>query len=187
MRYVLLVISLFMQISLYAQVKRTYKKEYVLLKVVRKKMTFNEKTKLYNITEANQKDIDKLNEPLRALAAYYSGLAQSNCDYDSNDHVLCTLTTALGLGRQGSEKQISLISKWMANDTVAQAIINDSCFVGMPGSSHFTDYDFLNFTVNQDTVVISYGRLFYDHGATSRDRRKDIALIKNNAIVFIKR
>jgi len=187
MLYTFLAAFVFIQISLYAQAKKTYEKKYVLLHMVRKKMTFNEKTKLHNITEANQKDIDKLNEPLRALAAYYSGLAQSNCDYDGNDHVMCTLTTALGLGRQGSEKQISLISKWMSNDTIAQAIINDSCFVGMPGSSHFTDYDFLNFTVDHDTVNISYGRLFYDHGATSRDSRKDIARIKNNSIVFIKR
>ena len=55
----------------------------------------------------NTDDIAKLPEPLKAFAALYSGLGGSGCEKGS-----CGLTTALGLGKQGSQAQKELVKKW---------------------------------------------------------------------------
>lgn len=51
----------------------------------------------------NHSAIDKLDEPLRAVAAYYSGLGGGGCQQGDSPDETCELTTALGLGKQGSK------------------------------------------------------------------------------------
>ena len=51
-----------------------------------------------------------LNEPIRALAAFYAAMGGSMCDGEN-----CELTTALGLGKQGSEIHKNLIKKYFKN------------------------------------------------------------------------
>ncbi len=144
------------------------------------------KSKQYNVSVVNQKDIDRLNPPLKALAAYYSGLAASDCIFNDSTHdVICNLTTALGLDYQGSDKQIDIITKWFPTDKMAKEIIKGNCWVGNPGSSQaYNDYSYLSFVVAHDTVVIHYRFGLYSHGKPTKNK-KDIALIKGNKIVFI--
>ena len=54
--------------------------------------------------DINKDDIKKLTEPLRALAAFYSAMGGTMCNDDE-----CELTTALGLGKQGSDAHKILI------------------------------------------------------------------------------
>jgi len=133
-----------------------------------------------------QKDIDRLNEPLRALAAYYSALLGSNC-IDSEHLEICELTTALGLKYQGSEEYLKILAKWYPNNTKVKRMIDEHCFVIAPGASMFSDLWDLNFTVKHDTVFIAYRYSFYDHGKSSFTNGKDIAVIKHNEILFLNR
>src|SRR5689334_16197473 len=78
----------------------------------------------------NQAAIAKLNEPLKAIAAYYSSMEGSNCNND-----MCELTTALGLGKQGSDTHINLIKKWFHNDKTAKQLIAQRCYLGPNSAS----------------------------------------------------
>jgi hypothetical protein len=70
--------------------KKDNQKEFVLVELVSKQIPgFTKKVK---VAEINKSDIDKLSQPLKALAAYYSALAGTNCDGNN-----CELTSALGL------------------------------------------------------------------------------------------
>src|SRR5579862_1079436 len=132
--------------------------------------------------EINEKSINNLPEPLRALAAYYSGLGGSECLHDS-----CNLTIALGLGKQGSDNQIKLISKWFKNDSAAKILILGRCYQPPDGASTFSNYTFLNFTLNGNIVTVNYLLMSYDHGTYYETRGPDKYEIKDKAIVVLKR
>ena len=183
MKYALIVYFLFSQSLSNAQVKKIKEEQYVLLKVVQK---HKENGKAYKMLEANQKDINKLKGPLRGLAVYYTCWIQSDCTFDTTGNVICDLTTALGLGYQGSDEQIEELEKWFPNDKDVKSAIDNRCSVGMPGSSNFLEYSLLKFTVRHDTVTVNYEYDHYEHGHNSIIRRKDVAIIKNNKIVFIR-
>lgn len=122
------------------------------------------------------------NEPLKALAAYYSSLADSNCDGHT-----CGLTTALGLGSQGSAEHKNLLLKYFPNDTIVKNMLKINCWVGINGSSNFYTYHFLTFEQSHDTVSIDYQINHYDHGKGSNSTNHDIAILSDKVIVFIKR
>ena len=167
-------------ISLFGFKSNTNSKKYILIRIVSKSVpNFTKKVK---VAEINKQDVDKLNEPLRALAAYYSALAGNNCDGTN-----CDLTSALGLGVQGSDKHIELIKKWFPNDTVAKTLIRQDCFQSSNGSSYFTDYNSLIFDVNRDTVVVRFIILTYDHGKSYLKKETDTAIINKNETIRIKR
>ena len=134
------------------------------------------------IAEINKSAIDKLDEPLKALAAYYSALAGSNCDGK-----YCELTSALGLGDQGSKAHIELIKKWFPNDKIADSLVAQSCFQSSSGTSYFTNYNTLIFELEKDTVTIEFSITKYDHGKSSLQKGFNKAIIKSNEIVIIKR
>jgi len=144
------------------------------------------KSKIFNVSIVNQKDIDRMNAPLKALATYYSGLAASDCVYnDSTNNVICNLTKALDLGYQGSDKQIAIIAKWFPTDKTAKEIVKTKCWVGNPGSSQaYNDFSYLRFIVVHDTVTVSYRFGLYYHGKPTKTLT-DIALIKEDNIVFL--
>lgn len=131
----------------------------------------------------NQKDIDKLSQPLRALAAYYSALSGSNCDREDN----CGLTTALGLGKQNSAEHIGILKKWFPDDIQVKKMINQSCFVGVSGANHFCEFSILNFQNRNDTVIVNYEIQCYDQGRGSVFNGKDKAIIGENQIIFEQR
>ena len=167
-------------VSLFGIKFNTNSKKYILIRIVSKSVP--DFTKKVKVAEINKQDVDKLNEPLRALAAYYSALAGNNCDGTN-----CELTYALGLGAQGSDKQINLIKKWIPNDTVANTLIRQNCFQSPNGSSYFTDYNSLIFDVNKDTVIVKFVILKYDHGKSYLQSETDTAIINKNETIRIMR
>lgn len=145
------------------------------------------KTRLYNVSVVDQNAVDRLSAPLKALATYYSGFAGSDCVYDdSTQNVLCGLTTALGLGFQGSDKQVGAIAKWFPADTTAREMIKTNCWVGNPGSSQtaYNDFSYLGFVVAHDTVIVNYRFGLYHRGKPTKTMT-DIALIRGDHIVFL--
>jgi hypothetical protein len=126
--------------------------------------------------------IQKLDEPLRAMAALYSAMGGTNCDGEK-----CQLTTALGLGDQGSEAHINLIKKYFHDDKVAKAVINQHCYLRPSGASTFTEYEYLTLRQTADTVVVTYTRAAYDHGKMSYIKGPDIYLYSHGNFKMIKR
>jgi hypothetical protein len=158
----------------------TNNQKYILIRTVSKSIPgFTKKMK---VAEINKADVNKLNESLRALAAYYSALRGNGCDGTN-----CELTTALGLGVQGSDKHIDLIKKWFPNDSVAKALIQESCFQSANGSSYFTDYNSLVFDANKDTVIVKFVVSKYDRGKSHLESETDTAIINRNETIRIKR
>jgi hypothetical protein len=130
----------------------------------------------------NKSEIDKLSEPLRAIAALYSGLAGSNC---SNGN--CELTIALGLGKQGSKLQIDLVKKWFPKDKVAEQLISQNFYQPPNTSSSFSDLKFLTFEKKGNIVIVNYDLFIYNHGEESNISGPDKFIIKGNTIETINR
>jgi hypothetical protein len=167
-------------ISLFGFKLNTNNRKYILIRMVSKSIpNFTKKVK---VSEINKEDVNKLNEPLRALAAYYSALAGNNCDGTN-----CGLTSALGLGVQGSNNHIDLIKKWLPNDTIARTLVRQNCFQSSNGSSYFTNYKSLIFDINKDTVIVKFVILKFDHGKTSLQGETDTAIVHNNETIRISR
>src|SRR5690606_2892123 len=80
--------------------------------------------------EIDRATIEKLNEPLKALTAFYSAMGGTMCSGD-----FCELTTALGLGKQGSDKHKNIIMKYFPNDKVAETVIKQNCYLRPSGAS----------------------------------------------------
>ena len=76
--------------------------------------------------------IKKLEEPLIALTAFYSAMGGTMCD---GEH--CKLTTALGLGKQGSDKHKNIIKKYFPEDKVAETLLKQDCYLRPSGASTF--------------------------------------------------
>jgi len=90
--------------TVFGQVKQTNKTvKYILIKATKEIPG-----------DINQTAIDSLDEPLKAIAAYYSALGGSYCQQDSNSIETCELTSALGLGTQGSDMHKALIKNWFS-------------------------------------------------------------------------
>lgn len=131
----------------------------------------------------NQAAINRLDEPLRAIAAYYSSIEGSNCDGES-----CELTTALGLGKQGSKAHVSLLKKWFRNDAAAKQLITQRCYQRPNSASTFSDYVYLTLERSGNVVSVKYKVFFYSHGkesyVTSTD---DKLLVGKGKIRVVKR
>lgn len=138
-------------------------------------------------TESIPGDIDtlvikSLNEPLKALTAFYAAMGGTMC---TGEH--CELTTALGLGKQGSEKHKALIQKYFPNDKVAETVINQDCYLRPSGASTFSDYSYLTMTVNGDTVKVDYNLMQYNRGESNWTQGPDTYLLKDNVFRKISR
>jgi hypothetical protein len=131
----------------------------------------------------NQKDIDRLSEPLRALCAYYSAYSGSDCDREGK----CTLTTALGLGKQGSDEHKKVLLKWFPTDSNVQRMIDNNCFVGISGANFFCEYNYLRFEQRKDTVIINYRINCWDRGSGPQYKGYDAVILKDDQILFLKR
>ncbi len=157
--------------------KKDDSQHYVLVKIAHKQMGH----KNVKVAVVNIEDVKRLNEPLKALAAFYSCLAGSNCDDGK-----CELTTALFNSAQGSVSQKNSISKWFSNNVTAKKVLAQNCFVSSSSSSSFADYALLEFLVSADTVKINYAVNEYDHGKSSLNKGQDLAIIKSNQVLMIK-
>jgi len=137
--------------------------------------------------DINQDAIDKLDEPLKAIAAYYSALGGSNCSQDTSYAESCDLTTALGLGNQGSEKHKALIQKWFPDDKAAKQLLAQDCYQRPSGASSFSDYVYLSLIKQGDTVLINYSLMIYQRGNVSYTKGPDKIVIHQNYLKVFKR
>jgi hypothetical protein len=126
--------------------------------------------------------IKNLSEPLKGLASFYSAMGGSYCDNHS-----CDLTTTLGLGKQGSDKHKNFIKKYLPNDTVADFLIKQDCYLRPDGASSFNAYEYLTFIVSGDTVKADYNLWTYSHGDSKLNKELDIYLFRDNIFKKIKR
>lgn len=148
------------------------------------------KTETYNLIaesketpgKIDEASIKKLSEPLKAIAALYSGLGGSNCNGEN-----CGLTTALGLGKQGSQAQKDLVKKWFGKDKAAEQLIAQDFYQAPNSSSNFSDFEYLTFEQNGDTVIVNYSLMIYSHGETTYIKGPDKFIIKGNTIETINR
>lgn len=176
-------IGMFLCSALIGQTKDNM--EYILIHVVVEKLPqYHTKGKVARI---NSNDIKKLDEPLKALAAYYCGLGGSNCDINANHKEVCDLTSALGLENQGSSKHLSLLQKWFHDDSIVTKMISQNCFLSISGSNDFSNYSYLKFKQSNDTIWIKCKLDYYNSGNSRSETFNEMAIIKKNEIKFIKR
>jgi hypothetical protein len=96
---------------------------------------------------------------IKAMAAFYSAMGGTDC-LDQE----CVLTTALGLGKQGSDAQKGLIKKYFPGDKVAALILGQDCYLPPGSSSSFSNFLSLSISVNGNIVEVNYRLAVYDHG-----------------------
>lgn len=132
--------------------------------------------------EIDTTTIEKLNEPLKALTAFYSAMGGTMCDGE-----YCELTTALGLGKQGSDSHKNLIKKYFPKDKVATAVLKQDCYLRPSGASSFSDFEFLTITDKGDTVYVDYRLMYYNRGEIDMTEGPDIYLFKNGIFEKVKR
>ncbi|AZA54295.1 hypothetical protein [Chryseobacterium sp. G0201] len=155
--------------------------ENIPVKEMNEKFTLIKKSK-QTPGDINKADIDKLSEPLKAIAALYSGLGGSNCSGEN-----CELTTALGLGKQGSQAQKDLVKKWFSNNKAAEQLISQDFYQSPNTASNFSDYEYLTFEQNGDTITVNYDLLIYNHGQSTNIKGPDKYVIKGNIIETVNR
>ena len=119
---------------------------------------------------------------LKGLAALYSAMGGTNCI-----ELQCELTTALGLGKQGSEAQKNLIKKYFPDDKVAKLVISQDCYLPPCTSFSFSNFLSLSFTVNSDNIQVNYELAILEHGSVKKINGPDIYLFKNQVFKNKKR
>ena len=132
--------------------------------------------------EIDTTTIEKLNEPLKALTAFYSAMGGTMCSGE-----YCDLTTELGLGKQGSDKHKSLIKKYFPNDKVAKTVLKQNCYLRPSGASTFSDFEYLTIVDKGDTVIVDYNLMSYNRGEIEWTKGPDIYLYKDNKFEKLKR
>ncbi|HMO60825.1 MAG TPA: hypothetical protein PKC39_05465 [Ferruginibacter sp.] len=126
--------------------------------------------------------IKKLSEPLQAIAAMYSGFGGSDCTANT-----CELTTALGLGNQGSEKHKAIIAKWFPRDSAAKQLLAQNCYQPSSGATVFSNYNFLEIAQTGDTVAVNYNLMYWNRGNTEILKGPDNFLLTNNHFTTLHR
>ncbi|MBO9619766.1 MAG: hypothetical protein J7539_12110 [Niabella sp.] len=132
--------------------------------------------------DINSTEIKKLDEPLIAMAAFYSSMGGTMCTGES-----CELTTALGLGKQGSDRQKELLKKYFPDDKAAQTAIAQNCYLRPSGASTFSDFQYLTLIKSGNTVKVYYSLMSYNHGKTNWTKGPDIYVLHDGEFKTIKR
>jgi hypothetical protein len=135
--------------------------------------------KTYTLIPIKTKKVNKtlvagLPAYLKGLAALYSAMGGSDCI-----ELHCELTSALGLGKQGSDTQKNLIKKYFPDDKVAKLIIGQDCYLPPSTSSSFSNFKFLSFTIFKDSIQVNYQLAVQDHGNVKNINGPDIYIFKN--------
>jgi hypothetical protein len=133
-------------------------------------------------SKVNNKLAAGLPPNLKAMAAFYSAMGGTDCLQQE-----CVLTTALGLGRQGSDAQKALIQKYFPDDKVAKLVLGQNCYLPPGSSSSFSNFLSLSFTVNRDSVKVNYRLAVYDHGNMKIIQGPDLYLFTNQVFKNKKR
>ena len=96
---------------------------------------------------------------IKALTAFYSAMGGSNCSRE-----FCDLTTALELGKQGSDRHKNLIKTYFPNDKVAETVLKQDCYLRPSGASSFSDFEYLTLIDKGDSVYVNYRLMYYNSG-----------------------
>jgi hypothetical protein len=136
--------------------------------------------KIYDLIPRKTGKVNKMviaNLPLhlKGMAAFYSAMGGTDCF-----EMECTLTTSLGLGKQGSDSQKNIILKYFPEDKVARQLISQDCYLPPSGSSSFSNYKYLAFTISGDSILVNYFLAVYEHGRSKIIRGPDLYLYKNH-------
>jgi hypothetical protein len=123
----------------------------------------------------NMTTIKKLPPQLHALAAYYSAIGGTKC----TEHT-CLLTTALGLGDQGSKQQIDLIQKYFPEDKVAKMLCSQNCYQPPDSSATYSNFNYLNFVIEGEIVQVNYQLTVYEKGHVQIYKGPDLYTFKNH-------
>ncbi len=112
---------------------------------------------------------------IKALAAFYAAQGGTDCDGEN-----CGLTSALELGKQGSQEQQALIRDYFPEDKVAQAVLAQNCYLRPSGASSFTEFAYLTIRDYGDSVSVDYELFEYNRGEGERVKGPDVYTYKNN-------
>lgn len=121
----------------------------------------------------NNKLIASLPPSLKGLAALYSAVGGTGCADQQ-----CGLTTALGLGNQGSAAQKDLIIKYFPQDKVANLVLGQDCYLAPSGASAYSNFASLSFLVKGDEIEVDYELDVFEHGSLKKINGPDIYLFK---------
>ena len=126
--------------------------------------------------------ITRLPEYLKGLAALYSAMGGTDCI-----ELHCELTSALGLGKQGSDAQKNMIKKYFPGDKVAQLVTGQDCYLSPSTSSSYSNFLTLSFTVNKNIIQVNYQLIVVDHGNAKKINGPDIYIFENQVFKNKKR
>ena len=132
--------------------------------------------------KVNIKLASELPVSLKALAAFYSAMGGTGCMDEE-----CALTTALGLGKQGSEAQKKMIQKYFPGDKVATLVVGQDCFLPPNNSPSYSNFQNLEFFASGENIQVNYQLAVYDHGKTHVIHGPDIYQFKNQVFKIKKR
>jgi hypothetical protein len=149
--------------------------------------SFSQVQKTYTLIPIKTKKVNEtlvagLPGYLKGLAALYSAMGGSDCI-----ELHCELTSALGLGKQGSDAQKNLIKKYFPDDKVAKLLIGQDCYLSPSTSSSFSNFQFLSFTIFKDSIQVNYQLAVLDHGNVKNINGPDIYIFKNQVFINKKR
>lgn len=124
----------------------------------------------------NTATIQKLDKSLQAVAAFYAAMGGTLCEGET-----CGLTTALGLGKQGSEAHKKLIQQYFPGDKVATTVVAQDCYLRPSGALTFTDFQYLTITRKGTAVAVDYSLMQYNQGAVSYTKGPDHYTFQNGS------
>jgi len=119
---------------------------------------------------------------LKAIAAFYSAMGGTSCTEGE-----CALTTALGLGKQGSDAQKKIIQKYFPGDKAAALVVGQDCYLPPGSSSSFSNFQSLSLSVEGEIVRVNYILAVYDHGNAKMIQGPDIYQFRNQVFQIKKR
>jgi len=151
----------FVLILLFASSASQAQKTYTLIPIQTKKI--------------NRTLVAGLPEYLKGLAALYSAMGGSDCM-----ELHCELTSALGLGKQGSVAQKNMINKYFPDDKVAKLVTSQDCYLPPSTSSSYSNFLTLSFTVNKNIIQVNYQLAVIDHGNVKKINGPDIYIFENH-------
>ncbi len=99
----------------------------------------------------------------------------------------CELTSALGLGKQGSDAQKNMIKKYFPDDKVAQLVIGQDCYLSPSTSPSYSNFLTLSFTVNKNIIQVNYQLIVMNHGNVKKINGPDIYIFENHVFKNKKR
>lgn len=100
-------------------------------------------------------------EDIKAIIAYYSARAGTDCWWENDrpntdyTNLTCRLTSALGLGYQGSEVHMSLIKKWFKNESeLLKEVVH--CYIVPFTATVQSSIDNITICIDKNLVTVEY-------------------------------